>query len=277
MAGRYNSELLSMSELRTQSVPALERGLRILECLAESQHGLTLSQITRAMQLPKSTVHCILLTFERSNYIQRDESSGRYRLGLGLFRLANVALPALWIREQAAQVLHSLMERTRLTVHMAALDYEELVLIARVSPPGSAAPASWVGKRMDFHCTALGKAVLSCLEESEIERLIRKHGMLRHNDNTIASLRRLLLDLEQSRRRGYAVDDEEEEIGVRCLGAPILGPDGRVEAAVSVVGTTNSIDSEAAPSLASLVVDAARSISARLVSSAPAEAAASRT
>lgn len=256
-----------MPELRTQSVPALERGLRILECLAESQRGLTLSQITRTMDLPKSTVHSILLTFERSKYIQRDEASGRYRLGLGLFRLANVALPALQIREQAAPFLHSLMDRTRLTAHMAALDHDELVLIARVHPPGLAAPASWVGKRMDFHCTALGKAILSCLDESEVDRLVHRHGMLRHNDNTIATLRRLHLDLEQTRRRGYAVDDEEEEIGMRCLGAPVFGPDGRVEAAISVVGTTAQIDSEDAPALAALIKETAKAIAARLVSS----------
>jgi DNA-binding IclR family transcriptional regulator len=265
----YNVDLRSMPDLRTQSVPALERGLRILECLAESQHGLTLAQITRAMELPKSTVHSILLTFERSQYIQRDEASGRYRLGIGLFRLANVALPALQIREQAAPFLHALMDRTHLTAHMAALDHDELVLIARVHPPGLAAPASWVGKRMDFHCTALGKAILSCLEESEVERLVRRRGMLRHNDNTISSLRRLHLDLEQARRRGYAVDDEEEEIGMRCLGAPVVGPGGRVEAAISVVGTTAQIDSEAAPTLATLIRETAGAIAAQLASSGP--------
>lgn len=250
-----------MPQLRTQSVPALERGLRVLECLADSQHGLTLSQITRAMELPKSTVHCLLLTFERSGYIQRDDASGRYRLGLGLFRLANVALPALSIREQASPVLRALMERTQLTVHMAALDHDQLVLIARVSPPGAAVPASWIGKRMDFHCTALGKAVLASADAGDVERLIRKHGMLRHNDNTIASLRRLMQDLEQVRRRGYAVDDEEEEIGMRCVGAPVFGPAGHAEAAVSIVGTTAQIDERSSPALAAAVIDSARSIS----------------
>jgi len=250
-----------MPDLRTQSVPALDRGLRILECLANSQHGLTLAQITRAMDLPKSTVHCLLLTFERSSYIQREEASGRYRLGHGLFRLANVALPALPVREHAGPVLRALMESTRLTVHMAALDHDELVLIARLNPPGEAVPASWIGKRMDFHCTALGKAVLASSEQGDVERLIRKHGMLRHNDNTIASMRRLVQDLEQVRRRGYAVDDEEEEIGMRCLGAPLVASNGRVEAAISLVGTTAQIDGDSLPALAAQVTGAARSIS----------------
>jgi DNA-binding IclR family transcriptional regulator len=257
-----------MTELRTQSVPALERGMRILECLAHSQHGLTLSQITRAMELPKSTVHCLLLTFERFGYIQREDTTGRYRLGLSLFRLANFALPALSVREQAAPVLRSLFERTRLTVHMAALDQDELVLIARVSPPGAPAPASWIGKRMDFHCTALGKAVLAWSDGDDVERLIRKHGMLRHNDNTISSMRRLSQDLEQTRRRGYAVDDEEEEIGMRCIGAPILGLDGNVEAAVSVVGTTIEISDDSFSDLASLVRRSAEAISSSLAASA---------
>ena len=186
------------------------------------QHGLTLSQITRAMELPKSTVHSILLTFERSGYVQRDDLSGRYRLGLGLCRLANLALPAVSVREQAAPVLRSLMERTQMTVHMAALDHDQLVLIARLSPPGTAIPASWIGKRMDSHCTALGKAALARSDPSEVERLIRKHGMLRHNDNTIASIRRLLQDLEQVRRRAMPSTTKKKKSGcvasgLRCL------------------------------------------------------------
>jgi DNA-binding IclR family transcriptional regulator len=257
-----------MLDLKTQSVPALERGLRILECLADSQHGLTLSQITRVMDLPKSTVHCLLLTFERAGYIQREDATGRYRLGPGLFRLANVALPALTVREQAVPLLRTLAESTHLTVHMAALDQDELVLIARLNPCGTAAPASWIGKRMDFHCTALGKAVLAWSDQGDVERLIRKHGMLRHNDNTIASMRRLVLDLEQVRRCGYAVDDEEEEIGVRCLGAPVMGSTGRVEAAISLVGTTMQIDWETSPSLVAQVTGAARAVSGLLARSA---------
>lgn len=253
-----------MAELRTQSVPALERGLRILGCLAESQNGLTLSQITRHLELPKSTVHTILLTFERSGYIQRDESTSRFRLGPAVFRLASAALPALRVREQAASILRNLMDRTRLTVHMAALDGDELVLIARVNPPGIAAPASWIGKRMDFHCTALGKAILAHLAGEHMERLIRKHGMLRHNDNTISSMRRLVQELESTRRRGYAVDDEEEEIGMRCVGSAVINQSGQPECAISLVGTVDEISNESLATFAELIRTAAAKVSERL-------------
>lgn len=261
----YKLVRIWMAAPRTQSVPALERALLILECLAQSQHGLTLSQIARALKLPKSTVHCLLLTFERCGYIQRDDASGRYRLGLRLFRIVNSALPAPTIRDQAAAVLRELMESTRLTVHMAVLDDDEIVLIAKFAPPGLPTAPTWVGKRMEFHCTALGKALVAYLEESELEHLIRDHGMLRHNDNTISSVRRLRQDLEQVRCRGYSLDDEEEEIGSRCVGAPVLDASGRARAAISVVGTVDEIDGESLPRLVATVKEAASVIAGRLL------------
>ncbi len=253
-----------MSAIKTQSVPALQRGLAILDCLSHSHHGLTLSQITRNLDLPKSTVHCLLLTLERLDYIARDEQSGRYRLGLRLFGLANTAMAGIALREQAAPVLRRLMDRTGLTVHLAAMEQEQAVLIARIDPPGVPRPATWVGKRMPLHCTALGKALLAYMPEDQVEHLIRDQGMLRHNENTIASLRRLKQELQTVRRNGYAIDDEEEEIGVRCVGAPVLDSEERARAAISVTGTTSNIDSESFPRLVAAVQEAAHRISATL-------------
>src|ERR1017187_4720325 len=91
-----------MLAAKTQSVPALERALSILESLSKSKHGLTLSQLSRSLELPKSSVHCLLLTFERHGYLHRADRSGRYRLGLRLCDLANVALSGVMLRDQAA-------------------------------------------------------------------------------------------------------------------------------------------------------------------------------
>jgi DNA-binding IclR family transcriptional regulator len=252
---------------RTQSVPALERGLAILECLASSHHGLTLSQITRTVNLPKSSVHCLLLTFQRCSYIERDDETGRYRLGLRLFGLANTALAGITLREHAAPLLRRLMDRTGLTVHMAALEHDEAVLIARFDPPGVPRPATWVGKRMELHCTALGKALLAYTSEPRVEELVRKHGLLRHNENTIASFRRLKQELEVVRQRGYSVDDEEEEIGVRCIGAPLIDSSGQAPAAISVTGSTSDIDVTSCTQIVAAVKEAAASISERLSAS----------
>src|SRR5690242_17946940 len=122
-----------MLATKTQSVPALERALTILESLSKSRHGLTLSQLARSLELPKSSVHCLLLTFERHGYLHRDEASGRYRLGLRLCDLANVALSGVILREQSAPLLVQLRESTQLTTHMAVLEQDEVVLIEKVA------------------------------------------------------------------------------------------------------------------------------------------------
>jgi len=230
-----------MLAVKTQSVPALERGLAILECLTKSQHGLTVSQLTRNLGFPKSSVHALLLTFERHGYLYRDDSSGRYRLGLRICDLANVALERIKLREQAAPLLCRLRDVTGLTAHMAILDHDEAVLIEKIESPKFRVN-SWIGKRMVLHCTAVGKALIAHLPDEQVEALLHNRGMLRHNDNTIVSLRRMKEELDLVRRRGYSVDDEEEEINVRCIGAPILDSQHRVLAAISITGSTAEVD-----------------------------------
>jgi DNA-binding IclR family transcriptional regulator len=227
---------------KTQSVPALERGLSILESLSKSKHGLTLTQLTAQLELPKSSVHCLLLTFERHGYLYRDERSGRYRLGLRLCDLAGAALGGRALRDHALPYLNQLRESTHLTCHMAVLEQDEVVLIEKVEALGSRVN-TWLGKRMDIHCTALGKSLAAYLPGDRLETLVRRHGMLRHNDNTIASFKKLKEELDSVRRLGYSIDDEEEEIGTRCIGVPILDSETHALAAISLSGTTSQINS----------------------------------
>jgi DNA-binding IclR family transcriptional regulator len=248
-----------MLAVKTQSVPALERGLAILECLTKSQHGLTVSQLTRNLGFPKSSVHALLLTFERHGYLNRDDTSGRYRLGLRICDLANVALERIKLREQAAPLLSRLRDSTGLTAHMAILERDEVVLIEKIESPRLRVN-SWIGKRMDLHCTALGKALIAHLPDEQVAALLKSHGMLRHNDNTIVSMRRLKEELDLVRRRGYSVDDEEEEINVRCIGVPILNSQQQVLAAISITGTTAEVDEKSRDSLITNVKSTAAAI-----------------
>jgi DNA-binding IclR family transcriptional regulator len=249
--------------LKTPSVPALESALNALELLAQSRAGLTLSELTRRLEIPKSSAHCLLLTLERRGYLHRNERN-RYLFGLRLFSLANMALSGLELRERAAPFLKSLMARTRLTVHLAMLEQHEAVLIEKVEPAGIFRLATWLGKRMDVHCTGLGKALTAYLPDDELEQLVHEHGLPRHNDNTISSLRRLRDDLARTRKLGYAVDDEEDEIGHRCIGAPIFDQTGAVIAAVSVSGTTSDVSGDNVVFLAERVKECAASISSVL-------------
>lgn len=245
----------------TQSVPALEKALLILQMLATSRSGLSLQEIVERTGLPRSSVHCILVTLQRQDFLYRNESTSRYMFGLKLFSLANMALSGLRLRDQAAPFLYSLMHQTQLTVHLAILERNEAVLVAKVDAPGIVRLATWLGKRMELHCTGLGKALMCHWDEERIDAVIAEHGLPRHNDNTIASLKRLKQDLSKAADRGYAVDDEEDEIGLRCIGVPVFDHTGSVVAAVSVAGTTSQITGENVNDLAARVMAAAGGLS----------------
>ncbi|HEV7219558.1 MAG TPA: IclR family transcriptional regulator [Terriglobales bacterium] len=252
----------SWSGPKTQSVPALERGLLILEFLAQSRRGVTLSQLTRKLQLPRSTGHALLLTYQRTGYVQRCEKTGRYCLGFRLQALANLALGGTSLRTQVAPNLRQLMVDTGLTVHLAVMEDGEAVLIDRIEAPGAPHLATWVGKRMGLHCTAVGKSLISELPSNALDELISKQGLMRHNENTIASRRALRLACENVQKLGYAIDDEEEEIGVRCIGAPVRNSAGEIVAAISISGTKAQLEN--IPARAAQVMSTAAALSRQI-------------
>ncbi|HEX5481486.1 MAG TPA: IclR family transcriptional regulator [Terriglobia bacterium] len=253
-----------MCAVRTQSVRSLERAMMILELLASSRTGLSLLELVQKTKMPRSSVHCLLVTLQRRGYLYHNDKTGRYMFGLQLFSLANMAVSGLKLREEAAPFLRSLVEKTQLTVHMAILEHGEAVLISKYEPPGIFRLATWIGKRMDLHCTSLGKALMAYLPSEEVSRIIEEHGLPRHNDNTICSKKRLKEEMERTTGRGYAVDDEEDELGLCCIGAPVFGFDNHVMASISIAGTTNQVTRENLRKLAEQVKQTAMAISQSL-------------
>ena len=230
-----------MSTLRTPSVPSLERALRILEILADSHRGLTLSNLSTRTGLPKSSVHSLLLTLERTGYLHRSEVTGRYLFGIKMFSLATSSINRLELKEQALPFLLPLAQETGLTVHMAIPERGTAILIEKIDPPGLIRLATWPGKQMDLHCTGVGKALLAHLPKEEVSKLIRGYGLPQHNSKTLSSAKRLREELAQIREQGYSYDDEEDEIGLRCIGAPVLDHNGVCIAGISIAGTTAQI------------------------------------
>jgi DNA-binding IclR family transcriptional regulator len=147
---------------------------------------------------------------------------------------------------------------------MAILEGHEAVLIAKVDPPGGFRLATWIGKRMELHCTGLGKALISHMSEQELDRLLKDRGLSRHNENTLGSVRKLREDLARTVKRGYTIDDEEDEIGLRCLGVPVLDARGNAVAAISLAGDTAQITSETVEILACQARQTAASIASML-------------
>jgi DNA-binding IclR family transcriptional regulator len=253
----------------TDSSPAtaVERALNILENVAHRRDGLTNSEISRKLAIPKSSASYILRTLERRGYLRRDAGSGRYCLGLKILSLGGDAQSNLDIADVALPFMRSLVERVHLTAHLAVLDQGEAVYIEKVEAPGFFKVNTWVGRRMFLHSTSVGKALLAWLPKQEMEGIVRQHGMKKRTPKTITTMTRLLADLELVRTQGYALDDEENSIGARCLGAPIFDAAGNVAAALGVSGTLTQVDEENLPKIVEVLKETTRRISRQLMRS----------
>jgi DNA-binding IclR family transcriptional regulator len=174
-----------------------------------------------------------------------------------------MSLPGLQLRQIALPHMRALTKNTGLVTHLAILERFEAVLMEKVDPPGVSKLA--IGKRMDLHCTGVGKALIAHLPDDELARLMRETGMPRHNDNSIRSIRKLKEDLTRSRHSGYYIDDEEDEIGYRCIGAPIFDETGHTVAAISNAGSTAEIREDNSPAIATEVIRTAIAITNLLV------------
>jgi len=250
-----------MSTQRTYLVPSTMRAMKVLEFLARSKRGASVSNVSRSLALPKSSTYLLLRTLEQEGYLQRSAWSGKFYFGVRLVRLCRSALANLDLREVARPWLSNLMRQTGITVHLAVLEGNEAVIIDRISPPGSTAGADWVSRRLDVNCTGVGKALAAYLPVEQFEQLITAQRFARHNHNTIVTIAGLKRELCKVRERGYALDDEEDEIGVRCVGVPILDSNQRAFAAISLAGTTQLIPLERVESLADSLKQTASEIS----------------
>jgi DNA-binding IclR family transcriptional regulator len=246
---------------QTPSVPAVDRVLSMLELIAQTRRGISLSELCRRLQLPKSSSHCLILTLERRGYVLRSAVTKRYVFGEKLFRLGESVLKGVDLREKAAPTLHALMKQTGLTVHLAIPDHGKAVVIDKIAPPDGFHVATWVGKTFDLHCSGVGKALLAHLSEEDFLTVVHHYGLARYNENTITSVKRLAAEIECIQHQGYAFEDEEGELGFRCIGAPIFDPSGVVVAAVSVAGSTSQITADNISARCKQVVEATRQIS----------------
>jgi len=253
-----------MASTEANPSTAVERALAILEGVGQRRDGMTNSEISRRLGIPKSSASYLLRTLEQCGYLRRNDETGKYRLGLKILSLGRDALTGLDIGDIARPVLRALVERTQMTAHLAVLDHGEAVYIEKVDAPGFIKMDTWVGRRMFVHSTSVGKSLVAHLEKPAVEAILRQHGLKKRTPKTITTHARYFAELEKVRQQGYAVDDEENSIGARCVGAPVFDPLGNVEAAVGLSGTILQLNDANLPRIAELVKDAARKISRQL-------------
>jgi DNA-binding IclR family transcriptional regulator len=238
--------------------------MKVLELLAQSQRGLTLSDISRRLGLPKSSTHVLVKTLEATGYLRNSKLTGRFYFGLKLVSLSKMALENLDLREQARPFLRDLMLQSGLTVHMAILEGAEAVIIEKAEAPGMLRLATWVGRRLDANSSGVGKALLAFSGNDISVHSFASRPMARNNRNTISSPERMARELKKVREQGYSFEDEEGEIGFRCIGAPVFDSADIAVAAISIAGATSQIPNERVTKLAALVKATAVQISERL-------------
>jgi DNA-binding IclR family transcriptional regulator len=240
---------------------AVERALIMLEAVAQESDGLSNAEISRKLNIPKSSASYILRTLETRGYLTRDEESGKYRVGLKILSLSRGALGGRDVRGVALPIMRHLTHETGLTCHLAVLDGPDAVYIEKVEPEGFIRMDTWVGRRMRVHATSVGKAMVAHTPQERLEEILRKSGMEKRTPKTITTLPRLLKELEKVRAQGYAVDDEENNLGARCVAAPIFDERGSIEASLGLSGTTQQVSPQTMPRILEALKDAARHIS----------------
>jgi len=248
---------------------AVERALAMLEAVAQEPEGLSNAEISRKLQIPKSSASYILRTLVNRAYLNRNNDTGKYRVGLKILSLSRGALSGLDVREVALPIMRHLTERTGLTCHLAILDGPEAVYIEKVEPQGFLRVDTWVGRRMRVHATSVGKAMAAHIPQEQLEKIIVEGGMEKRTPKTITTLPRLVKELEKVRAQGYAVDDEENNLGARCLGAPIFNQSGAIEASLGLSGTINQVNGHTMARIVEALKDAARHVSMQLGYRAP--------
>lgn len=217
-------------EERDYTVRAVERVCSILNLLQESIDGVSLIEVGQATDLPKSSAFRYLWTLEAHRYVERDENTGLYRLGLGFVGMQSRHLEVL--RERAHPWLEKLRDEFAETANLAILDGDHVIYVDIVESRNRVRLASSRGARDPLHSTALGKAIASRMSEARVRDLLDRTGMDRYSDNTITSVEEFVAELAKVRRMGYAVNDGENEKDGRCVAAPLLG--ARLPAAISL-------------------------------------------
>jgi IclR family transcriptional regulator, acetate operon repressor len=244
-------------------IQSVQRATRLLKAFDSGPAELGVMELSRRVDLHKSTVSRLLATLESEGLIERVPETEKYRLGFMLMRLAGQVTHFGDVREAARPVLVELTERSRETVHLAVLDGDEVVNVEQISGPHLVREANWVGRRTPLNCVANGKALLAFQPEATIARVLA--GPLpRYTERTITDPIRLRRELAQARERGYAQALGEIEEGLNAVAAPIYDAAGAVVAAVSISGPAYRVTADRIPDLGALVVGAAAKISSRL-------------
>lgn len=258
--------------MEKNGVQVLDRAFELLELLCQSQNGMTIQQLSVITGLHKSTVHRLLHTMMKWGYVGRMPDAAIYRPGLRLCELSDYIQENLDVAGVSRDILEHLSMQTSETVHLAMRDEEEIVYIHKVERThGSIRMASRIGSRSPMFCTSVGKAILATLSDKEVSVIWSRSDITPRTPHTIVDKATFMAEIDRIRQRGYATDNEENELGVCCVAAAIPDRRGRASYAISISTPATRMTEDWQQSLVSLLVKARDEISAVLGGRIPGE------
>src|SRR5256884_7936124 len=244
-------------EPRDGGVQSVDRALLIIETLAEDDEGYRLSDLAVRTGLSTSTAHRLLTTLEKRRFVQFDRDGSKWHVGAQSFVVGSTFVRRRNFATQAMPYLRKLRDQTRETANLAVVDDESIIVLTRMESREIMRSLTKVGGRVAMVASGVGKAVLATYSDDDVNAIIRRQGMPRLTEKSIVRPGALFRELETIRRQGYAVDDEEARIGLRCVAAVVYSDSSEPLAAISVSGMTSRVTAARLPALGQTVREVA--------------------
>ncbi|HEY8995682.1 MAG TPA: IclR family transcriptional regulator [Lacunisphaera sp.] len=247
------------ASLERYVIPNLRNACWITKLLAQHPDGLKAAEIARTLKIPVTTTLRIMATLQIEGFVRKTE--GRFELGPVLIHLGNASLAGTEIRTVALPILQQLTARTDETSHLAVPCDDHALIVAVQDSPHPLRAASRPGSLTELHCSSTGKSFIAFLHHERLEELFGKGRLTKRTPHTHDTLAEIKREAALTRKRGYSVDDEEFNLGVRCLAAPVYASDGQVVAAIGITAATVRFTPERIPEIGATVVDCADQLS----------------
>lgn len=245
-------------------INSIIRACNLLRRLSKEKTYFKLSELARELHLDRSTTYRILLSLEKCGFVEKNKQTGQYGLGMAIFEIGNAFLNQRDFVKVSKPIMLNLASRVQETVHLAVLSETEIVYIDKADSPRALGVISKIGQRAPLYCTALGKVLLANQPRENQLRILRELKLKAFTSNTITSKKRLLEELDEIRKCGYALDRREYEEGVECIAAPIRDHLGNVIAALSISGPQKKIGIPQEKDFVNQVVESAKLISSKI-------------
>jgi IclR family KDG regulon transcriptional repressor len=242
-------------------IASVQHALDILNIFDGTHVEIGNSDIARMLDMDPGTVAGLVYTLRINNYLDQNPDNRKYHLGLKLAERAAVLLEGIDLRKIATPILENLLEWSGESVNLAIRDHQEMVYIERLFGSHPLGIRSELGKRAPLHSTALGKAILAHLPDNEIQSILMDYKLTAVTPKTIINLKDFLAEIDKVKANGYAVDEEENELGGRCLAAPVMNNTGKAMAAISVSAPIQRLPIEKIPEYGERIKAAALELS----------------